>query len=101
MAKAAEGYVGPSGIYASSVVAGLADVDAITLSLTELHRTGSSASVAALGILLAVVTNTLVKAGIAAFLGGKALGARVAVSIAVVLGCGAAGFALRALIGTT
>ena len=76
-------------------------MDAITLSLTELHRTGSSASVAALGILLAVVTNTVVKIGIAAVLGGRALGARVAVPVAVVLGCGAAGFALQALIGST
>jgi uncharacterized membrane protein (DUF4010 family) len=91
VAKAASVYVGPSGLYASAVVSGLADVDAITLSLTELHRTGTSPSVAVTGIVLAVATNTLVKAAIAALVGGRALGGRVLLSMLGVLAAGGVG----------
>jgi uncharacterized membrane protein (DUF4010 family) len=91
VAKAASVYVGPSGLYASALVSGLADVDAITLSLTELHRAGTSGSVAVTGIVLAVATNTLVKAVIAALLGGRALGARVLVAMLGVLAAGGVG----------
>lgn len=88
-AKAAQVYVGSRGIYASAVLAGLADVDAITLSLAELHRSGTEAGVAATGITLAAVTNTLVKGTMAAVAGGWALGRRVGAAFLVVLGSGA------------
>jgi uncharacterized membrane protein (DUF4010 family) len=88
LAKAAQVYIGSGGIYASAILAGLTDVDAITLSLSDLHRSGMNTSVAALGITLAAITNTLVKAGIAVIAGGRPLGARVGASFGVVLGCG-------------
>ncbi len=91
VAKAASVYIGPSGLYASAVVSGLADVDAITLSLTELHRGGTDSSVAITGIVLAVATNTVVKAGIAAAVGGRALGAKVLLSMLGVLAAGGIG----------
>ena len=91
IAKAASVYVGPSGLYASALVSGLADVDAITLSLTELHRAGTTSSVAVTGIVLAVATNTLVKAAIAALVGGRALGVRVLFGMLGVLAAGAIG----------
>lgn len=93
VAKAAEKTIGPAGLYASSLVAGLADVDAITLSLTELHRGGTSSTVATVGILLAVGTNTLVKAGIATIAGGRALGLRVALAMLAVVVAGGVGLA--------
>ena len=83
--------MGPSGVYASAVLAGLTDVDAITLSLVELHRSGTNASVAAPGITLAAITNTLVKAGIAAVVGGKALGRRATLALLLVVVVGGAG----------
>jgi uncharacterized membrane protein (DUF4010 family) len=100
VAKAAQIYVGSAGLYASAILAGLTDVDAITLSLSELHRSGTDASVAATGITLAAITNTLVKAGIALVAGGRALGGRVALAFLVVLVCGGTGLALAAALGT-
>ncbi|MFO0761787.1 MAG: MgtC/SapB family protein [Byssovorax sp.] len=90
IAKAAQLYLGQTGVLAGSVVAGLAEVDAITLSLTELHQGGMSADTAAIGITLAAVTNTLVKTALAFVLGGRALGKRVGLGLAAALLCGAA-----------
>ncbi|HVR18303.1 MAG TPA: DUF4010 domain-containing protein [Polyangiaceae bacterium] len=90
VAKAAEHYAGSSGLYASAVLAGLADVDAITLSFVELHRSGLDAAVATTGIVLAVITNTLVKVGISAVTGGKALGTQVALMLGAVIVAGGA-----------
>ena len=66
IAKAATMYLGDTGIYLSSIVAGLADVDAITLSMAELSRdpTALDHLTAARAIVLAVASNTLVKGGI-------------------------------------
>jgi uncharacterized membrane protein (DUF4010 family) len=57
-------------------VAGTTDVDAITLSVAKLHGQGLSAHTAVTAITLALLTNTFVKVGIAAWLGGAALGRR-------------------------
>ncbi|HEX2876069.1 MAG TPA: DUF4010 domain-containing protein [Polyangiaceae bacterium] len=99
VAKAAQIYIGSGGLYASAVLAGLADVDAITLSLTELHRSGTNASVAAAGITLAAVTNTLVKGGMAVIAGGWALGRRVGVALLIVLISGGVALLLAASFG--
>ena len=95
VAKAAQVYVGRWGIYASAVVAGLADVDAITISLAELHRAGATArAAAASGITLAALTNTLAKGMMALVVGGWPLGRRVGLCFVVVLGGGAAALLL-------
>jgi hypothetical protein len=73
---------------------GLTDVDAITLSLIDLHRSGMEGSVAVTGITLAAITNTLVKGGIAAVAGGRALGLRVGASLLVALFSGGAALIL-------
>lgn len=59
-------YLGAVGLYASSLLAGLTDVDAITLSMAELSARPDGLAVATAGnaILLAVLSNTLVKAGL-------------------------------------
>lgn len=78
VAKAAQTYLGSGGLYLSSVLAGLTDVDAITLSVTDLHRSGLATSVAATAITLAAVTNTIVKSTMAISIGGAVLGKKVA-----------------------
>jgi len=83
--KAAQVYVGSIGLYLSAVVAGLADVDAITLSLAELHHAGTAPEVAARGIALAGISNTLVKMTMAWLVGGWSLGRRVGVVLLVAL----------------
>jgi uncharacterized membrane protein (DUF4010 family) len=50
-------YFGDAGTYAASVVAGLADVDAITLSLATLAKTSLGEDVAVAAITLATMTN--------------------------------------------
>ena len=74
-ANAARLYLGDAGVYLSSIVSGLADVDAITLSMAELSRAGGAIeqSTAAPAIVLAVVSNTLVKGGIVLSMGSAAL----------------------------
>ncbi|HIH11130.1 TPA: MgtC/SapB family protein [Candidatus Woesearchaeota archaeon] len=64
-------YLSSQGVYLISFISGLANVDAITVSLSQLAENSITSSVAAKGILIGVLTNTAVKAGIAAWLGGK------------------------------
>ncbi|MBE0643885.1 MAG: MgtC/SapB family protein [Bacteroidetes bacterium] len=71
--KAAQIYLGDGGVYLAAGLAGLTDVDAITLSMANLSKTTLSESTAAVAILIAVVMNTIVKASIAFSLGAAAL----------------------------
>jgi uncharacterized membrane protein (DUF4010 family) len=74
VARAGQVYLGETGVYLSSIASGLADVDAITLSMTELSRSGNLAlPTAARAIVLAVVANTVVKGGIVLAAGSKPL----------------------------
>ncbi len=67
-------HFGDLGVYVSSIASGLADVDAITLSMAELSRTGGvPPAVAARAIVLAAASNTLVKGGIVIVAGAPAL----------------------------
>ena len=70
VARAAQLYFGETGVYISSLLSGLADVDAITLSLAQLSKDGKlEMNVAAQAIVLAVIANTVVKGSIV-LLGG-------------------------------
>jgi uncharacterized membrane protein (DUF4010 family) len=73
VSKAAQIYLGDGGVYLAAALAGLTDVDAITLSMANLSKTTLSESTAAIAILIAVVMNTVVKASIAFSLGAAAL----------------------------
>lgn len=74
ISKAAQVYLGNTGIYLSSFISGLADVDAIALSLAELSRQpgGIEQDIAARAIVLAAVANTLSKGSIV-LLGGASM----------------------------
>ena len=68
-------WLGASGVYATAFVSGLADVDSITLTLSKLAADGAvTAEVATVGIVIAAVANTLMKAGLAWVLGTRELG---------------------------
>ena len=73
ISKAAQEFFGAAGVYLSSAAAGLTDVDAITLSLANLAGDAITNTVAARGITLAALSNTGVKAFIAATAGSPAL----------------------------
>ena len=88
VSKAAQTFLGDRGLYASSVLAGTTDVDAITLSVTRFHHDGLAAATAVVAITLAAVTNTAVKAGIAAWIGGRELAVPVIMGLGAALGAG-------------
>jgi len=67
LATALQEWFGDQGVYLLSLLSGLMDVDAITLSLSKMAQTDITASVAILGIVIAVISNTLVKAGLFIF----------------------------------
>lgn len=71
VSRAAQVYLGDMGTYISSAIAGLADVDAIALSLAALsdEPEGLELTTAARSILLAAAANTAAKGGIALFAG--------------------------------
>ena len=66
VARAAQMYLGDAGTYASALLSGLTDVDAITLSMAELSKPGNGLSMdtAARSIVLAISANTVVKGSI-------------------------------------
>jgi uncharacterized membrane protein (DUF4010 family) len=63
---------GAGGTYVASLLSGATDMDAITLSLAQLHLNEPS-DLAVNGILLAALSNTLFKFGIVIVVGGKPL----------------------------
>jgi uncharacterized membrane protein (DUF4010 family) len=96
-ARAAELYFGDAGLYLAGGLAGLTDVDAVTLSMANLALAQpEKTSVAALAIAIAVVTNTLVKSALAASLGSPALRRSVALVTAALVGAAALGVAITA-----
>jgi uncharacterized membrane protein (DUF4010 family) len=65
---------GDAGVFAASLITGLVDVDAITLSTANLVSSGQlQPQVGALAIVMAAIVNTAAKAGIAVIVGVPAL----------------------------
>jgi uncharacterized membrane protein (DUF4010 family) len=75
------------GLYMVAVLAGLTDVDAITLSMAEYARSGDT-RIAVNAIVLATLANTTVKCGIVAGLGGPVLRRPVIIATGAILAAG-------------
>lgn len=86
-----ESRYGAAGLDILAVISGIADVDAITLSIAS-GQTGQGIGPAAAAevITLAAVTNTMVKAGLGAYAGGRTLATRL-VPAAVLMSAAALG----------
>jgi uncharacterized membrane protein (DUF4010 family) len=84
-AEALRRYAGDVGVYTVSLLSGLTDVDAITLSITQMADDGLSAAVAARAILIAAMANTTVKLGLAVFIGRGRMAVLVASGLGAVL----------------
>ncbi|MGO4919590.1 MgtC/SapB family protein [Maribacter spongiicola] len=67
-------FFGESGLYYSALIAGLADTDAITISLTKFASDSEKIKLASSVIVTAVMSNMLVKLGITIFKGSKVAG---------------------------
>jgi uncharacterized membrane protein (DUF4010 family) len=90
---------GDGALYVAALVAGLTDVDAITLSTANLAKDGLALEVASGVIVAACVSNTVVKGGIAWTSGGRALGVKVARVFGAMIAGGALAIVLQHLIG--
>lgn len=64
---------GDSGIYIVSFIAGSADVDAVVLSMASFAKTGIPSITVLNAIVLAIVSNSITKFAIVAFLGNKTI----------------------------
>lgn len=89
LSRALNVWMGDAGTYVLATASGLVDVDAITLALANLTD-GPPEFLIANAICLAAAVNTLVKAGLAFYLGGGAFGARVAAALGISLAAGGA-----------
>jgi uncharacterized membrane protein (DUF4010 family) len=68
-AKIAQEHFSERGLYMVAALAGLTDVDAITLSMSEFAKSGE-ARVAVIAIVIAALTNTIVKCAMALVVAG-------------------------------
>jgi uncharacterized membrane protein (DUF4010 family) len=91
--KIVQGNFPPSGLYAVAALSGLVDVDAITLSMAELAKSGE-AYVAVVSIVIAAIANTITKCAMAFAIAGTALGKPLLIATVATLlaGLGAAIF---------
>ncbi len=67
-------FFGESGLYFSALIAGLADTDAITISMAKFSLDGEKLKLASAVIIAAIMSNMLVKLGITVFKGSKTTG---------------------------
>jgi uncharacterized membrane protein (DUF4010 family) len=91
--KLTQTYAPDRGLYFVATLAGTTDVDAITLSMAELARNGAT-DVAANAIVIATLTNTIVKAGMVATLASAGLRKPILLAAAAILAAGGAAIAL-------
>ncbi|HET6159949.1 MAG TPA: MgtC/SapB family protein [Dongiaceae bacterium] len=83
------------GLYLIAGLAGLTDVDAITLSMSQHARDGGSVLVVTVAIVIATLTNTFVKAGMAAGMGSAAYRRPILAATALITATGIAIIALE------
>jgi uncharacterized membrane protein (DUF4010 family) len=86
--KLTQRYLPGGGLYVVAGLAGLTDVDAITLSMADFARQGGDAATAVGAIAVASVSNTLVKCGLVATLGSLSLRRRLVPAALAILAAG-------------
>ena len=93
LVKVTQFYFPGGGVYIVAALAGLTDVDAITLSMAE-YAKANSPTVAALAVVIAALSNTVVKCGMVVTLGGPALRLPMLLTTAGIMVAGIGGVAL-------
>jgi uncharacterized membrane protein (DUF4010 family) len=97
--RAANEYLGSAGVYVTSILAGLTDVDSITLSVADLSLIGElDARVASIAIALAALVNTTVKGVMVMSLGSNELRKVVLRAGVIVLAAGILGTVVMLLV---
>jgi uncharacterized membrane protein (DUF4010 family) len=92
LVKLTQFYFPRDGVYIVAALAGLTDVDAITLSMAE-YAKSNSATVAAIAVVIAALSNTVVKCGMVVALGGPALRRPMLLTMAGIMVAGIGGVA--------
>jgi uncharacterized membrane protein (DUF4010 family) len=85
LVKFAGDQYGTTGIYLASVISGITDVDAITISMAELAKDETQKEAAATAIILAALSNTIVKFTIAFLAGSLLLRKKVVIGFGSIL----------------
>jgi uncharacterized membrane protein (DUF4010 family) len=96
LAKIVSEKIGAAGVLIVAAVSGLADVDALTLSMSRLSPASVPLATAALAIAITAGVNTVVKATMAGSIGTARMGAIMGAISGVALAAGAAAFFLFA-----
>lgn len=82
-------YYGDGAIYIAAVFGGLAETNAISLAIARLENLGElSPDTATRAIVIAILANSFVKAGLSAFIGSRRLGSYVALGLVPILAAG-------------
>lgn len=84
----------PGGLYVVAALAGLTDVDAISLSMAQ-HARGGATLVATVAIVIAALANTAVKAGMAASIGSAGYRRLILAATGLIAVVGAAAIAFE------
>ena len=79
-----------AGVLALAGISGLSDVDAITLTLARMGETEITTALAGFAIVVAAAANSLAKGAMALAIGGRSLGLRVLLPLALAAGSGIA-----------
>jgi uncharacterized membrane protein (DUF4010 family) len=95
--EAVQAWYGSGGVLAGAAVAGLTDVDALTLSMSRLAADDAFAVTAARALAIGIVVNTLAKAGLALVLGHPDYRRRVGPALGAIALAGAGSVALAGL----
>ncbi|QBZ83091.1 membrane protein [Hydrogenovibrio crunogenus] len=74
---------GDAGILSLAAASGVFDVDAITLSLARMSQDSLALNVTVTALVIAAVSNNLVKAMMASFIGGKEMAIKVGLPLAI------------------
>ncbi|PZV79748.1 uncharacterized membrane protein (DUF4010 family) [Algoriphagus aquaeductus] len=80
--------LGERGTFISSAIAGISDIDAITISVSKLAGNQLIMQIAGISILIATISNTLVKMGIGIYAGSMELRKKLILGYGVVFGAG-------------
>ena len=85
LSKAAQIYLGTKGLYLTSLLSGLADMDAITISVANLAANGSiTNSVAASSITIAALSSMITKGAIVYMWGNDKLKKKVFIAFSII-----------------
>jgi len=85
LSKIANMYLGSSGVYLASIISGVADVDAITISLALLAPETITHNTAVAAITLAAISNTFFKFLIALFLGTRKIARNICIIFLIII----------------